>query len=139
MKRTPLTRKKPMPRATLQRPPAGLSGPKAPRKPLPKKNAARAQQAFGRAYGSEDRVKWMRSQPCVVCGGRPCENAHVKNGGMGRKADARFIVPLCHVCHQKVHEAGQQTFEMLYNMDLTLWSQIIDARWEQFLATRKSP
>lgn len=61
---------------------------------------------FARIYGSEARVRWVKSLPCVGCGAipsedRPSENAHTVTGGTSRKADAATIAPLCHGCHVK--------------------------------------
>ena len=58
---------------------------------------------FARIYGSKARVRWVKAQPCVSCGEGPCQNAHTKNGGMGRKADYDTIVPLCFPCHDEFH------------------------------------
>lgn len=86
---------------------------KSPRKPLPPRrhrlkrsavkprNAARKRREFARAYGSRERVEWVKSLPCAACGVVGfSENAHVASGGAGRKADASQIVPLCgpHYC-----------------------------------------
>jgi hypothetical protein len=109
------------------------------RRPLPKRNPARKAREFTRTYGGSERVKWVQSQPCVVCGVRPCENAHVKGGGAGRKADARWIVSLCHGCHAQLHTKGQKTFEQECGVDLMFWAQIIDARWEVHVATQPKP
>lgn len=107
--------------------------------PLRKRNPARKAREFARAYGGEARVAFIRAMPCLTCGGHPCENAHVKSGGAGRKADARWVVPLCHGCHAQLHTTGQQTFEAKYGIDLMHWAQVIDARWEQYLATQPKP
>jgi hypothetical protein len=67
------------------------------------------------------------------CAG-PCENAHVKTGGAGRKADARWIVPLCRPHHAEIHQHGQRSFEVRHDIDLAFWASIIDARWEAYRA-----
>lgn len=61
---------------------------------------------FQRVYGSKRRVAYIKELPCVACGGGPCENAHIKSGGMGRKADYREIIPLCQSCHRLQHQHG---------------------------------
>ena len=88
MKRTPLKRK-----TKLQ----------ARKRIKPK---GRSNVEFQRVYGSKRRVEFVKSLPCMVCAGKPCENAHIKSGGMGRKADYRQIIPLCKVCHRKQHQHG---------------------------------
>ena len=47
-----------------------------------------------------ERVEFVKSLRCVVfeavgCSG-PMENVHVRGDGAGRKADARWVVPMCH-------------------------------------------
>ena len=69
----------------------------------PKRKTA---EDFGRVYGSKDRVEFVKGLACVSCGRGPCENAHIRSGGMGRKADFRDIVPLCQTCHRLQHQRG---------------------------------
>ena len=105
--------------------------------PLPKaskrlgRNAQRTRAAFQRAYGGSDRADWMTRQPCIVCGLTPSANAHVRNGGAGRKADAKWVVPACALHHDEMHR-GQRTFEAKYGVDLLHLAEITDARWEVY-------
>lgn len=71
----------------------------------PKKRSA---AEYRRIYGSRERVEFVKSLPCAWCVARgrvrmcgPSENAHVENGGMGRKADHTKIVPLGRHHHEK--------------------------------------
>lgn len=107
--------------------------------PLRKRNPERKAREFTRAYGGEERVKWIAAQPCVVCGRTPSQNAHVRGGGAGRKADARWVVPLCDICHQSLHLFGQKTCEATWKIDLMHAAEIVDARWEVHLATQPKP
>jgi hypothetical protein len=66
-----------------------------------RRNAERRDREFQRCYGSAERVAFVQGLSCVGCGRTPCENAHSVTGGMGRKADAETIVPLCHDCHTR--------------------------------------
>lgn len=52
---------------------------------------------YARIYGSRARVEAIKRMRCAVpgCGLGPCHNAHIRNGGMGRKSDWTDIVPLC--------------------------------------------
>jgi len=70
------------------------------------KARSRAPKDFARVYGSKARVAWVAAQPCAACGKGPCENAHTKSGGVGRKADYRHIIPLCAACHRVQHSKG---------------------------------
>lgn len=108
MKRTPLKRK-----AKL----------KAKAKPKAKK---RTVSDFARVYGSKARVEFVKGLPCVACNSGPCDNAHIKSGGMGRKADYTDIVPLCHNCHLLQHQRGWKALglnmsRLQYFAFLTQW------------------
>ena len=94
-------------------------------------------KAFERAHGGTERLAWTQAQPCIICGSTVgVQSVHVKGGGMGRKADAKWTIPACFTCHQGnggMH-SGQKTFEKTHNIDLHHWAQVIDARWEQHYA-----
>lgn len=71
------------------------------RSPIRKKNHKRRAKEFTRCYGSEERVTQIKALPCAVpgCSRQPSDNAHVCNGGMGRKADWEWVVNLCRHHH----------------------------------------
>ena len=125
MKRTPLKRTKRL-----------LSGPsqKLRTTPLAKANPAHKAKSFERAYGGAARVEWVQRQPSVVSGASPCCNAHVKTGGAGRKADARWIVPLTREEHDELHRIGQRSFEAAHQVDLAHEAYVTESRWEQHCA-----
>jgi hypothetical protein len=106
---------------------------KQARKPVKRRNQKRYSANWARAYGSPERVEWVNAQPCVGCfGGEPRENHHIKTGGKGRKADARFIVTLCAACHDDLHQHGRQRFEERYAIDLEVEAAATEARWLAF-------
>ena len=77
------------------------------RKPVKRKNVARKNQEWARAYGSPERVQWFKSQPCILCGAEDfTANAHTVGGGGSRKGPAESVIPLCDSrfttvgCHQ---------------------------------------
>ena len=110
MKRTPLKRKTAL---------------KAKTRPKPK---PRSSAEFQRVYGSKRRVEFVKHLVCSVCGATPCENAHTKSGGMGRKADYTTIIPLCRKCHRIQHAKGWQAFG--FNaVDLERLAAFIQALW----------
>lgn len=98
-------------------------------------NAKRKKANWARAYGSDERVEFVASLPCVVqrpsspCAGT-IENAHVANGGRGRKADADRVAPICTAHHQELHQIGQQSFEARYGVDLKVAARITEMRWQ---------
>ncbi len=141
-KPSPRTKKprKPLPRATK---PIAKSG-----KPKPR-NAKRAKANHARAYGGEY-ADYIRSLPCCNCGitGRTVA-AHSRTGGMGRKSDAKWLVPLCcngpmpydefgkprDGCHELIHLHGPS----LFNIDLKAKAAELWAEWHGVSASRKNP
>jgi len=99
-------------------------------------NRARRKREFPRAYGSPERVAFVRAQPCVVrgCARRPCQNAHVESGGMGRKANADKIVPACQPHHYELDTQGRESFERKYALDLQHEAAALEAKWQQAIA-----
>jgi hypothetical protein len=57
------------------------------------------------------------------------ENHHIKTGGKGRKADARFIIPLCHECHEELHFMGARTFSITVGINLEKAAAVTEAAW----------
>lgn len=101
------------------------------------RNAKRKAKEFARAYGGGERVTFVRALPCLVCGRAstaPCENAHIVTGGMGRKADAALIVPLCSPHHQSLHARGRAPFEDRYGVDLGAAAVETEAKWQAYCA-----
>lgn len=83
-----------------------------------------------RIYGSPERQAWFRTLGCLICGQSP-EIAHVTNGGMGRKADARYTVPLCTSHHAEQHQQGVKSFEQAYGVDLKASAEWVESQWRQ--------
>ena len=86
------------------------------RKPNPKRNA--------------QHLAYIRQLPCMVCGSRPVEAAHVRrgtDGGTGTKPSDRYSLPLCRPHHDAQHAHGELTFWAHYRIDpvdqaLRLWT-----------------
>jgi hypothetical protein len=113
---------------------AALVGPK--KKRVKARNVARHESEWIRAYGSEERVTWVNAQPCLVksdeCAGK-MENAHIKTAGIGMKADAEFIVPLCRHHHRgELHIIGVKSFEAKHDVDLSASAAKTQRAWEAF-------
>jgi hypothetical protein len=56
-------------------------------------------------------LKFVASQPCLVCGRTPSDPHHIKfaeNWTVGRKVSDRFTVPLCRVHHHELHRRGNE-------------------------------
>ena len=93
--------------------------------PLRKVNSHRRRTRHAEAFG--DKAHWIRSQPCVICGDRHTQAAHVRSRGAGGKADV--LVPLCVQHHTEQHTVGIRTFESRHNVDLTLEALDYESRW----------
>lgn len=76
----------------------------------------------------------MKGLPCAAkyCCSGPIENAHIRTGGMGRKADAEFIVPLCRGHHRMMHESGARWVAAFYNLDLPALAVETQRAWLAF-------
>ena len=143
MKRTRLRRKRPLRKTALAFLKRGIADARAGRlkslgsfarkKPMRKRNPKRHTKEWLRAYGSEERVEWIKAQPCAIGFAAPSENAHVRTGGMGRKADAKWIVPLCRRCHRSLHVTGKKAFEQTHAIDLDQAARRTHCRWQAYL------
>lgn len=94
-------------------------------------------EEWERSYGSVERVEWMRSRPSIVSGKKPCVNAHVRTGGMGRKADACWIVPLTYEEHEELHRIGRWAFQAKYTIDLDVAARMVELHWQGHLQTER--
>ena len=86
---------------------------------------------FLRAFGSVERTEWIARHGSIISGGGPCVNAHVRTGGMGRKADACWIVPLTWEEHNELHQHGAATFEAKYRVNLADEAARIESEWKR--------
>jgi hypothetical protein len=121
MKRTALKRKTPLP----------------PRKSrIPRVNRQRKSKNWTRAYGSVERVQFVAALPCAVlmCLEAVSENAHIIPGGTGRRADAKYIIPLCTFHHRQIHTIGRASFERAYRINIFEAAERTDAAWRAHLA-----
>ena len=56
-------------------------------------------------------LRFVASQPCLLCGRQPSDPHHVRfaqPGAMGRKVSDEFTVPLCRTHHREVHRYGDE-------------------------------
>ena len=137
--RPAVKRRVPLPRSTK---PIARSAIKSRTKRPKARNTRRHASEWARAYGSKKRVAFVKSLPCCVAGCRaawmcePSENAHTVNGGMGRKADANTIAPLCHGHHRFLHHHGPQTFAasfpLRHGWTLVDWARETERLWGAF-------
>lgn len=61
-------------------------------------------------WRSEKYLKWIRTQPCILCGAE-AEPHHIRGvglvGGMAQKADDIATIPLCRKHHDAMHRTGE--------------------------------
>jgi ERF superfamily len=58
-----------------------------------------------------EHLRFVASQPCLVCGRTPSDPHHVKFAeqlAMGRKVSDRFSVPVCRLHHRELHRRGNE-------------------------------
>jgi ERF superfamily len=58
-----------------------------------------------------DHLKFVVSQPCLICGRTPSDPHHIKfaeQRAMGRKVSDRFTVPICRLHHRELHRKGNE-------------------------------
>jgi hypothetical protein len=56
-------------------------------------------------------LKFVASQPCLVCGRQPSDPHHLRFAqprGIGLKVSDEFTVPLCRGHHRQLHQAGNE-------------------------------
>jgi hypothetical protein len=68
---------------------------------------------IGKSVRERDRehLKFVASQPCLVCGRIPSDAHHVKfaeQRAMARKVSDRFAVPVCRLHHRELHRRGNE-------------------------------
>lgn len=95
-------------------------GPMPQRRSKPKtRNAKRAKANHERAYGTGDEIAAVNNDPCAHCGKWPSQMAHLRNGGMSRKANKQLTLPLCarrdgvDGCHE-TFDNGKRSFRAAY-------------------------
>jgi hypothetical protein len=68
---------------------------------------------IGKPVRERDRehLRFVASQPCLVCGRTPSDAHHVKfaeQRAMGRKVSDKFTVPVCRLHHRELHRRGNE-------------------------------
>lgn len=101
-------------------------------------------------------LKLIRQLPCVVCGARPVDPAHIRMAspqfakrltGKAEKPHDKWTTPLCRAHHDEQHEGSEAAFWNRHGIDplstaLALWSERDDPEaMEQIIrnARRKEP
>jgi hypothetical protein len=64
-----------------------------------------------RRFRDKAHIKFVASQPCLVCGRKPCDPHHLRFAqvkAFGRKVSDEFTVPLCRLHHRELHRARNE-------------------------------
>ncbi len=64
-----------------------------------------------RRMRDEDHLKFVRAQPCLICGRQPSHAHHLtfaQKRGLSLKVSDEFTVPLCSVHHDALHRSGPE-------------------------------
>jgi len=73
----------------------------------------KSQLAIGEPKRRRDKahLKFVASQPCLVCGRQPCDPHHLRfaqSRAIGLKVSDEFTVPLCRGHHRQLHQTGNE-------------------------------
>jgi hypothetical protein len=64
-----------------------------------------------RRVRDRDHVRFVASQPCLICGRRPSDAHHLRftqSRALSRKVSDEFTVPLCRGHHREIHRFGDE-------------------------------
>ena len=101
--------------------PDGSTAPKAePSRPLPiDKSVLTISEP--RRYRNKGHLKFVTSQPCLICGRLPSDSHHLRfaqRRALGRKVSDEFTVPLCRTHHRELHRsANEAAWWRIANLD----------------------
>jgi hypothetical protein len=77
-------------------------------------------------------LKFVASQPCLICGRQPCDPHHLRFAqprAIGMKVSDEFTVPLCRGHHRQLHQVGN---EIAWWKDRNIDAlKIAEAFWQQ--------
>ena len=101
---------------------------------LPSAKIDKSQLAIAEPKRLRDKahLKFVASQPCLVCGRQPSDPHHLRFAqprAMGLKVSDEFTVPLCRIHHRQLHQVGN---EAVWWEDLQInASEIARGLWQQ--------
>ncbi len=94
-----------------ERPTAPPLAPTAPALPPPRIDKSALALAEPKRLRDKTHLKFVASQPCLVCGRQPCDPHHLRFAqprAIGLKVSDEFTVPLCRGHHRQLHHAGNE-------------------------------
>jgi len=100
--------------------------------PAARVDKSRLTLAEPRRLRDKAHLKFVASQPCLVCGRQPSDPHHLRFAqprAIGMKVSDEFTVPLCRGHHRQLHQAGN---EIAWWEDLNIDAlEIAKGLWEQ--------
>jgi hypothetical protein len=106
--------------------------PLAPDSPSAKIDKSRLTIAEPKRLRDKAHLKFVASQPCLICGRQPSDPHHLRFAqprALGLKVSDEFTVPLCRGHHRQLHQAGKEedwwkTFKVnALEIATSLWEQ----------------
>ena len=94
--------------------PASMAPPLVPAVPAPspgKIDKSALTLAEPRRRRDKEHLRFVATQPCLVCGRQPCDPHHLRFAqpkAMGVKVSDEFTVPLCRGHHRQLHQASNE-------------------------------
>ena len=103
------------------------------------RDEARRGHNFKLAYGSEERVEWIRSFRCSTCRDEPSpsEASHVVAKRPRGRGGPEQVIPQGPACHRELHALGAKTFERRRGMDPGALLDLAEFYDKMWVATEK--
>lgn len=89
-------------------------------------------------YRSKPYLAHVRGYPCFSCGGPASDAHHLRHAttggpsGVASKVSDAMAVPLCRMCHMKVHTWGDEELYWIdRGIDPIVWAREHYAQWSE--------
>ena len=84
---------------------------------------------------SKKHIERVANMNCMFCGAFPCyEPHHIRKGNMcmGKKPGDDMIIPTCHICHDRIHRAGEEKFFGKHGYTIIELKEYAKALWNRY-------
>ena len=61
---------------------------------------------------NKDLLQQIKQKPCIICGHKPSDSAHIKTVGAGGNDVEINVISLCRPHHTEQHKTGIRTFAL---------------------------
>lgn len=85
-------------------------------------------------------LKFIRTQPCCVCGITPSQAHHesLTGRGVSVKCSDYETMPLCHTCHALRHQVGKKSFAQAYGINYREIIEDMQKKYKQKVHIRQN-